>query len=112
MRTHVTDVLHIAALPLETTVPDLLEPLKQGGLIERKRAAVILGRFGPAAAEAVPSLIHALADESHFVRKVAVMALGKIGPAAKAAIPALTAIQDEEFVGCFAKKALREIAGE
>ena len=105
------DGLYVAALPLETTVQDLSHQLNEGGLIARQRAAESLGHFGPAAAEAVPALLLALVAENQFLRKVAAIALGKIGPGAKAAVPSLNAMQDEAFVGYFAKRALRDIAG-
>jgi HEAT repeat protein len=65
----------------------------------------------PAAEVAVPALIDALADENRWVRQDVVVALGKISRAAEAAIPALTAIQDDERIGHFAREALKEIAG-
>jgi adenylate cyclase len=37
--------------------------------------------------------------------------LRKIGPEAKAAIPALVAIENESFIGNYAKDALKEIRG-
>ena len=106
------DGMHIASLPLETTISGLAEELKREKMRDRIRAAISLGRFGPLAAEAVPALIDALADEEKFVRKEAAIALGKIGPAAAAAIPALTALQDTPAVGFHAKKALKKIAGK
>lgn len=105
------DGLHLAALPLDTTVSDLAEALQYGDPRERYRAAQFLGRFGPKAVDAVPALVAALADEKQTVRQDAAIALGKIGPTAKAAIPALTAIQEERPVGYYAKKALTEITG-
>ena len=83
--------------------------MKNGETGERKFAAQTLGRFGPAAAEAVPVLIDALGEEQQWLRIGSARALGKIGPAAVAAIPTLTAMQDDESVGAFAKQALKEI---
>ena len=105
-----SDGLHIAALPLETTVPGLADTLRHGDLVERRLAIQALGRFGPAAADAVPALIETLDDEITWMRSDAAMALGQIGPAAEAAVPALTAIQDEKVVGFYAKRALKQIA--
>ncbi|MEE8145938.1 MAG: HEAT repeat domain-containing protein, partial [Kiloniellales bacterium] len=99
-----------AALPLETTVPGLADTLRHGDLVERRLAIQALGRFGPAAADAVPALIETLDDEITWMRSDAAMALGQIGPAAEAAVPALTAIQDEKVVGFYAKRALKQIA--
>ncbi len=108
----IKDGVHIAALPLETTIPGLADALKSENKPGRIGAANMLGRFGPMAAEAVPALIDALADEEDAVRNQAVKALGKIGPAAEAAIPALTALLDTPLVGWQAKKALAKIAGK
>ena len=105
-----SDGLHIAALPLEITIADLIDTLRQGDAFERVSAAQSLGWFGPAAAEAVPELVQALADED--VRQEAAITLGKIGPGAKVAVPALTAMQHESLVGHYAKEALRAIRGE
>ena len=106
------DGLNVAALPLEITVPDLIETLRQGEIGDRGAAARTLGQFGPGAAAAVPALIDTLGDEEYFVRLQAVQALGKIGPAAEAVIPALQAIQDDERIGPAAKKALEKITGK
>jgi len=105
------DGLHVAGLPLEVTVPTLAAALQQDELMERKRAAQTLGRFGPAAADAVPALIDALADENRWVQSAAVQALGKIGPAAADAIPALRAMQGEQPNGALAQQALIKIGG-
>jgi TolB-like protein/DNA-binding SARP family transcriptional activator/cytochrome c-type biogenesis protein CcmH/NrfG len=105
-----TDGLHIAALPLETTVLVLADTLRHGDVTERRLAIQALGRFGSAAADAVPALIETLDDDTTWMRKDAVFALGKIGPPAEAAIPALTAIQDEKILGYYAKQALDQIA--
>jgi tetratricopeptide (TPR) repeat protein len=105
------DGLRIAALPLETTVRTLAVALMREGTTDRVRGANLLGRFGPAAVEAVPALISALADEEDNVKVQAAIALGKIGPAAEAAIPALTALKDSPSIGWRAKKTLEKIAG-
>jgi tetratricopeptide (TPR) repeat protein len=106
------DGLNVAALPLDVTVPDLIETLREGERGDRANAARTLGQLGPGAAAAVPALTNALNDEEFFVRRMAVMALGKIGPAAEAAIPALQAIQDDKAIGPSAKQALEKIAGK
>jgi TolB-like protein/Flp pilus assembly protein TadD len=106
-----TDGLHMAALPLETTVLSLTDTLRHGDRVERRLAVRALGRFGSSAAEAVPVLIATLDDEMSWMRNDAVIALGKIGPAAEAAIPAITAMQDEGAHSYFAKQALKEIRG-
>ncbi len=101
------DGLHIAALPLDTTVPTLVETLRVGNPWERSRALRALGWFGQAAKTAVPALIAALEDKDE--RRDAVIALGKIGPGAKAAIPSLQAMQDQSLVGHYATRALVDI---
>ncbi len=111
IRDRLGDGLYIAALPLEVTVSTLAETLQQGDATERKHAAQVLGRFGPAAVGAVPALIGALADENRWVQADVVLALGKIGPAAEAAIPALTAMQGEQANGGLARQALKDIGG-
>lgn len=55
----------------------------------RAAAAVLLGRLGTAAHEAVPDLAGALEDPCPDVALKAAQALGKIGPAAVGSIPAL-----------------------
>ncbi len=105
------DGLHLAALPLETTVLSLADTLRHGDLSERRHAVQALRRFGPAAADAVPALIETLGDEKTWMRNDAVIALGKIGPAAEAAIPALTVLQDEGVHEYYVNQALKEIRG-
>jgi len=105
------DGVHLAALPLETTISDLAEALNGEVKRDRVKAAQTLGRFGPKAVDAVPALIVALADEEEVVRAQAAWALGKIGPAAEEAIPALTALKDRPSERYQVKKALKKIAG-
>jgi HEAT repeat protein len=50
----------------------------------RKRAAEVLGRFGPAAKEAVPALLLVLRDRQNAVREAAAAALRQIDPKAAA----------------------------
>ena len=56
---------------------------------DRRKAAEVLGRIGPAAVEAVPALIGTLRDTDSVVCGIAAVALGSIGPPASAAVPAL-----------------------
>jgi len=107
----ITDGMFIAGLPLETTVASLAEILRQEDTFERRRAVQALGRFGPAAADAVPALIETLGDEEPWMREEAITALRKIGPAAEAAIPTLTAMQDEGVDEYYVRQALKEIRG-
>ncbi len=71
--------------------PDYLE--------RRSVAADTLGKFGPAASNAVPSLIGCLqVPECQPLRLGAAVTLGNIGAPARAAIPALTlALKDQDF---------------
>jgi TolB-like protein/Flp pilus assembly protein TadD len=105
------DGLRVAVLPLDTTVSSLLGELKVDSRLDRAGVIRTLGWFGPSAAVAVPDLIEALGEERQQIRVEATIALGKIGPEARAAIPALTAISDDFVVASYAKKALKEIAG-
>ena len=109
--TRLRDGLHVAAMPLDMTIEDLIETLRDEDADARRRAAMTLGWFGPNAADAVPALIDALVDEEQVVER-AVVALGKIGPAAAAAIPDLTALTNTRYAGFEAKAALKKIAGQ
>ena len=82
VRERLYDGMHIAALPLEVTVPSLVESLQSDDPFARLIAIKALGRFGPKAEPAIPALIAALDDEQEDVRKGGVLALAKIGPAA------------------------------
>jgi len=104
------DGMFLAALPVGTTVSDLVERLRDGELRERFFAAEDLGRFGSQAQEAVPMLVAVLEEDgSKNLRKLAVIALGKIGPSASTALPALTAVVDEPMVGFHARAAIEKI---
>jgi HEAT repeat protein len=73
-------------------VPVLAGALKDGDAITRRRAATLLGKLGPQAAEAVPALVDALHDDDGAVRHAAILALDGIGPEAASAVPALNAV--------------------
>ena len=103
------DGLTVAALPMEVTVPNLINALEQGTVFERGRAVRTLGQFGGQAAEAVPALIRVLANERPAVRWQAITALRKIGPAARAALPALASVPDDDLLGSDARDAVKEI---
>jgi adenylate cyclase len=111
VQNRLADGLYIAALPLDVTIATLVKALHHEHFAVRRSAAQDLGRFGPAAVDAVPALINALVDENSWVQTEVVRALGKIGPAAEAAIPALRAIQDDHPNGLLAQQALKDIAG-
>ena len=65
-------------------------PEERAGVLEsettmvRKRAAQILGEFGPGAKGAVPALLQSLRDRENAVREAASAALKQIDPKAAA----------------------------
>ncbi len=59
----------------------------------------------------VATLVETLQKGDPGERHRAAQVLGKFGPAAIAAIPTLTAMQDDESIGVFAKQALKDIRG-
>jgi len=112
VRERLFDGMHIAALPLETTVPSLVKTLKGDDPFARLSALTTLGRFGPMAKSAVPALIAALDDELVAVCERAVLALAQIGPAARDAIPALRALPEEAVISGHTKRAIKRITGD
>ncbi len=90
----------------ERELTEYVEKLTDQNASVRRKAAIALGRIGPAAKEAVPALITALKDENKYVRRVAAEALGRIGRAAKQAVAALTKASEDE------DKDVREAAEE
>ena len=95
-------------------IPAYEHQLLHGGLEERRRAAMALGRRGADAKHAVPTLIRALQDEEPLVIREVITALSMIGPAAKDAIPALEKLIDhqDKQIAERAKAALRQIRGK
>jgi len=75
---------------LALTVEILRGSLKDASPAVRGRAAVALGRIGPAAADAARPLLDVLRSDSDDVRIHAVAALGRIRPAEGGAVAALT----------------------
>jgi HEAT repeat protein len=65
---------------------------------DRKWAAVLLGRIGPGAGDAIPALVNSLEDEDPEVRTAVIEALGEIGAAAREAVPALIGLLDDPNV--------------
>jgi HEAT repeat protein len=63
----------------ERSVPSLIRGLATGKQEVQARAAIALGRIGPAAGSAVPSLARLLSDKDDFVRLQSASALGRIG---------------------------------
>ncbi len=70
----------------EDEVLRLVVALRSGDSATRERAAVALGRLGPAATAAVEPLVATFADENLYLRGAAAVALGRVGAAA---VPAL-----------------------
>jgi HEAT repeat protein len=89
------DMLDAAASLGGKVVPRLLVGLDNPDT--RRQTIEILGKIGPAAAEAVPELLKHVDDDDPAVRADIFITLGHIGPAAKAATDAATkALQDSE----------------
>lgn len=90
---HATRVLGAIGPEARAALPELKALLHDSGSLNVQGAALALGRWGPAAGEAVSDLMDLLAkvpDPSmHDLRPYAAQALGQIGPAAKAAVPSL-----------------------
>jgi len=112
VRDSLHDGLYIASLPLEITVPSLVNRLQGDVLAERLIALNTLGRFGPMAKAATPALISALNDKDKEVRRRAIQALAKIGPAAKDAVPALRTFREDDLMEYYANEAIKSIIGE
>jgi len=95
-------------------LPLFVTGLKDKDINVRCATALLLGKMGPSAAQAVPDLASALDDEDNTVRRIALNALGKIGPSAAKALPIIvTARADkEETIRQAAKKALDKIEPE
>ncbi|HVK16173.1 MAG TPA: HEAT repeat domain-containing protein [Fimbriiglobus sp.] len=83
-----------------TAIPDLLEEMKKKEKPLRWRAAIALGRIGPAAKDAVPALVAALKeDEESMVRSAAASSLGQLGATAKDVVPEVVkALRDESSI--------------
>ena len=88
-----------------TAVPSLTEALRikdaQAG------AALMLGRLGPEAKQAIPNLAELVTSGDPAARHEALMALGAMGPAAGAAAPtAAAALEDQDlrirYAACYA----------
>jgi HEAT repeat protein len=89
----IADAIESAALVGEGAVPYCIKCLDRPSLT--RAAAVVLGKIGPEAADAVPALLKQVNNEEAVVRREVLFALGKIGPAAKDAVPAALACVDD-----------------
>jgi HEAT repeat protein len=87
--------------------------LRNGDELERREAAIALGRVGEEAKFATPTLLKGLSDNSVPVVREVVLALGKMGTAATPAIPVMEklAAHDDPQIRERAKAALRQIRG-
>lgn len=93
--------LRDAAYPLlrkfgKELVPALREQLKDGSVIRRREAAVVLGQIGAPALPALAELVTALKDRDYSVRQAAALALGQFGAGGKPALSALKAAEKDE----------------
>lgn len=79
----------------EDAVPALREVIRTGTEEERYRAVRILGRIGPAAADAVPDLIGLLTGSSLEIPSALATALAGIGAPAEPAVIPLLGSRDE-----------------
>lgn len=75
-----------------SSVPALMDALKDPNPDVRVQAARSLARMGDSGKAAVPLLIERLHDPNEDVRQASARALGQMGPAAAEAVPALIAI--------------------
>jgi HEAT repeat protein len=90
------DKIFLTAAEIGREAVDDLTPYLQSPFPEtRRRAAMVLNRLGPEAADAVMHLSKALRDETAYVRFWAVKALGSIGPNASQAVPLLLPMLDD-----------------
>ncbi len=97
------------AEPNVAAVPSLIQSLKLRDAAARSRAAIALGRMGPAARDAVPALSTALKDRDVSVRAASAYALGRIGPDAKSALADLKKLTQQRDLQEVASQAVRQI---
>jgi hypothetical protein len=95
--------------PNVASIPSLIRSLKLRDAAARSRAAVALGKMGPAAREAVPALSTALRDRDVSVRAASAYALGRIGPDAKAALADLKTLTRQRALHEVATEAIKRI---
>lgn len=98
----------------DTAIPALIKALDDPDADVPKRAAAVIGEFGPSAETAVPALTKALQHREKYVRVRAADALGLIGPKATQASASLTnALRDRDGeVRIAAALALWRVTGE
>jgi HEAT repeat protein len=78
-------------MEIQTSLPYLIDTLKEGEVEERKAAALALERLGEEAKEALPALVEALKDNEESVRDAAVSAVLSIDPFNEAVAEAVPA---------------------
>ncbi|MFQ5811721.1 MAG: HEAT repeat domain-containing protein [Anaerolineae bacterium] len=81
--------------PHRELLSTLIEALQDEKWRVRQRAALELGKQGPAAREAIPILVEALKDNERRVREAVAQALVKIGP--DTVLPLIEALQDRNW---------------
>jgi HEAT repeat protein len=90
-------------------VAALIKQLRDGGMDQKKEAALALSQLGKDSADAVPDLIALLTSPDLQARRLAALALGEAGSAA-AINPLIVALADEEeSVQHRAEVALKEL---
>jgi HEAT repeat protein len=88
--------LQLASRQGESSVPVLVEALKDGDAGVRAQAAFNLSTFPKSAKESVPALRPLLKDSSYNVRVAAVNALSRFGTHAKEALPEVAGLLEEK----------------
>lgn len=79
-------------------LPQLREILKADGYAyDKQQAAMVIGRIGPSAKEAIPDLIRLLDDSYVTVRGEAMVALARMGEDAKSVIPKIHSFTASEL---------------
>jgi HEAT repeat protein len=95
--------------PNVASIPSLMHSLKLRDPAARSRAAIALGKMGPAAREAVPALSATLKDRDVSVRAASAYALGRIGPDAKSALADLKKLTQQRALHEVATEAVKQI---
>lgn len=95
-RSEAIDAAEYLGAGARVILPDLINALNDFAPVRtgdktpvRLRAAVAIGKMGPAAKEAVPKLSNMLKESDPTIKRAALEALGQMGPAASFALPRL-----------------------
>lgn len=73
------DALRRMTMEPEAVLPPLLSIMKDGSVLDRRHAVILIGRLGPAAAEATPDLLALMDSDDETVRLDAAFALWRLG---------------------------------